>query len=146
MYFHCSMSQVPKNDVGKYDGRTCLAIVFSHVMREGLGIKGLWRIYAGLMEDLCRIYGGFMEDYGGFMETLWKIMSVSKRNVFFYFILRGVIWRAAPAKFKTGMCEMNKTFSDLKFVVCLGTLVQDGLTHMRGVTWRAVPAKFKTDV
>ena len=29
---------------------------------------------------------------------------------------------------------------------CLGTLVQDGLTHMRGVTWRAVPAKFKTDV
>ena len=28
---------------------------------------------------------------------------------------------------KTGMCEMN--FSDLKFVVCLGTLVQDGFAH-----------------
>ena len=109
-------------------------------------MEDLRRIYAGLMEDLCRIYGGFMEDYGGFMEGLWKIMSVSKRNVFFYFIMRGVIWRAAPAKFKTGMCEMNRTFSDLKFVVCLGTLVQDGLAHMRGVTWRAVPAKFKTDV
>ena len=33
----------------------------------------------------------------------------------------------------------------LKFVVCLGTLVQDGLAHMRGVTWIAVPAKFKTE-
>ena len=32
----------------------------------------------------------------------------------------------------------------LKFVVCLGTSVQDGLAHMRGVTWRAVPAKFNT--
>ena len=32
------------------------------------------------------------------------------------------------------------------FVVCLGTLVQDGSAHMRGVAWRAVPAKFKTDV
>ena len=32
------------------------------------------------------------------------------------------------------------------FVVCLWTLVQDGLAHIRGVTWRAVPAKFKTDV
>ena len=40
------------------------------------------------------------------------------------------------------MCEMN--IFGLKFVVCLGTLVQDGLAHMRGVTWRAVPAKFKT--
>ena len=30
-----------KNDVGKYDGRTCLAIIFSDVMREGFGIKGL---------------------------------------------------------------------------------------------------------
>ena len=57
--------------------------------------------------------------------------------------MRGVIWRAAPAKFKTGMCEM-KLFG-LKFVVCLGTLVQDGLAHMRGVIWRAVPAKFKTE-
>ena len=32
----------------------------------------------------------------------------------------------------------------LKFVVCLGTLVPDGLAHMRGVTWQAVPAKFNT--
>ena len=93
--------------------------------------------------------------------------------------MRGVTWRAAPAKFKTGMCEMKilgpevlqhwfrvgthawcnlfrvvpakfktgmcelKIFG-LKFVVCLGTLVQDGLAHMRGVIWRAAPAKFKT--
>ena len=39
------------------------------------------------------------------------------------------LFRVVPAKFKTGMCEMP--FSDLKFVVCLGTLVQDGLAHMR---------------
>ena len=52
------------------------------------------------------------------------------------------LFRVVPAKFKTGMCEM-KIFG-LKFVVCLGTLVQDGLAHMRGVTWRAVPAKFET--
>ena len=52
------------------------------------------------------------------------------------------LFRVVPAKFKTGMCEM-KIFG-LKFVVCLGTLVQDGLAHMRGVTWRAVPAKFNT--
>ena len=52
------------------------------------------------------------------------------------------LFRAVPAKFKTGMCEM-KIFG-LKFVLCLGTLVQDGLAHMRGVLWRAVPAKFKT--
>ena len=51
------------------------------------------------------------------------------------------LFRVVPAKFKTGMCEM-KIFG-LKFVVCLGTLVQDGLAHMRGVIWRAAPAKFK---
>ena len=52
--------------------------------------------------------------------------------------------RVVPAKFKTRMCEM-KIFG-LKFAVCLGTLVQDGLahTHMRGVISRAAPAKFKT--
>ena len=33
----------------------------------------------------------------------------------------------------------------LKFVVCLGTLVQDWLAHMRGVIWRADPAKFITE-
>ena len=38
--------------------------------------------------------------------------------------MRGVIWRAAPAKFKTGMREMKSW--GLKFVVCLVTLVQDG--------------------
>ena len=51
--------------------------------------------------------------------------------------------RVVQAKFETGMCEMN--IFGLKFVVCLGTLVQDGLAHMRGVIWRAVPAKFKTE-
>ena len=56
--------------------------------------------------------------------------------------MRGVIWRAVPAKFKTGMCEM-KIFG-LKFVVCFGTLVHDGLAHMRGVIWRAASAKFNT--
>jgi len=44
--------------------------------------------------------------------------------------------RVVEAKFETGMCEM-KIFG-LKFVVCLGTLVQDGLAHMRGVILRAV--------
>ena len=34
----------------------------------------------------------------------------------------------------------------LKFVVCLGALVQDGFAHMRGVTWRAASTKFKTGV
>ena len=29
-------------------------------------------------------------------------------------------------------------------MVCLGTLVQDGLAHMWGIIWRSVPAKFKT--
>ena len=52
------------------------------------------------------------------------------------------MFRVVQAKFETGMCEM-KIFG-LKFVVCLGTLVQDGLAPMGGVTWQAVPAKFKT--
>ena len=44
------------------------------------------------------------------------------------------------------MCE--KKIFGFEVVVCLGTLVQDGLAHMCGVTWAwgAVPAKFKTDV
>ena len=29
-------------------------------------------------------------------------------------------------------------------MVCLGTLVQDGLPHMWGIIWRSAPAKFKT--
>ena len=40
-------------------------------------MEDLWRIYGGFMEDLWWIYGGFMEDlwrmYGGFMEDLWRI-------------------------------------------------------------------------
>ena len=41
-------------------------------------------------------------------------------------------FRAGPAKFKTVMGEMN--MFGLKFVVCLGTLVQGGLAHLRRVT------------
>ena len=37
----------------------------------------LWMIHDRFMEDLCRICGGFMGDlwriYGGFMEDLWRI-------------------------------------------------------------------------
>ena len=56
--------------------------------------------------------------------------------------MRGVIWRAAPAKFKTGMCEMRILRSEVLRCV-FGTLFQDGLTQMRGVTWGAAQAKFK---
>ena len=31
-------------------------------------------------------------------------------------------------------------------MVCVGTLVQEGLTHMCGVTWRAGPEKLKTGI
>ena len=44
----------------------------------------------------------------------------------------GVIWRAAPAKFKRGMCEMKILGSEVLWCV-FGALVQDGLAHMRGV-------------
>ena len=37
--------------------------------------------------------------------------------------MRGVIWRAAPAKFKTGMCEMKILGSEVLWCV-LATLVQ----------------------
>ena len=56
--------------------------------------------------------------------------------------VRGVTWRAAPAKFKRGMCEMKILGSEVLWCI-FGTLVQDGLAQMRGVTCRAVPAKFK---
>ena len=46
--------------------------------------------------------------------------------------MRGVIWRAAPAKFKRGMCEMNILGSEVLWCVS-GTLVQGRLAHMRGV-------------
>ena len=56
--------------------------------------------------------------------------------------MRGVIWIAAPAKFKRAMYEMKILGSEVLRCV-FGTLVQDGLAHMRGVIWRAAPAKFK---
>ena len=46
--------------------------------------------------------------------------------------LAGVIWRAAPAKFKTGMCEMKILGSEVLWCV-FATLVQDGFAHMHGV-------------
>ena len=46
--------------------------------------------------------------------------------------MRGVTWRAAPAKFKRGMCEMKVLGSEVLWCV-FGTLVQDGLAHMHGV-------------
>ena len=57
--------------------------------------------------------------------------------------MRGVTWRAVPAKFKTGMCEIKILGSEVLWCI-FGTLVGSGLAHMRGVIWRAVPAKFKT--
>ena len=44
----------------------------------------------------------------------------------------GVVSRAAPAKLKRGMCEMNILGSEVLWCV-FGALVQDGLAHMRGV-------------
>ena len=58
-------------------------------------------------------------------------------------IIRGVTWRAVPAEFKTGMCEMKSW--GLRFCrVFLGTLVRDRFAEMHAVTWRAVPAEFNT--
>ena len=37
-------------------------------------------------------------------------------------------------------------FSDLNFVVNLGLLVQDGLSHISDKIWGVVPAKFKMDI
>jgi hypothetical protein len=56
--------------------------------------------------------------------------------------MRGVTWRAVPAKVKTGICEMKILGSDVLWRIFV-TLVQDGLAQMRGVTWRSVPAKVK---
>ena len=57
--------------------------------------------------------------------------------------VRAVTWRAVPAEFKTGMCEMKSR--GLRFCgVFLGTLVRDRCGEMRAVTWRAVLAEFKT--
>ena len=46
--------------------------------------------------------------------------------------MHGVIWKAAPAKFKRGMCEIKILGSEVLWCI-FGTLVQDGLEHMRGV-------------
>ena len=46
--------------------------------------------------------------------------------------MHGVIWKAAPAKFKRGICEMKILGSEVLWCI-FGTLVQDGLEHMRGV-------------
>ena len=56
--------------------------------------------------------------------------------------MRGVRWRAVPAKFKTVICEMKILGSEVLWCV-LGRLFHDGLAKMRGVTWRAAPEKFK---
>ena len=56
--------------------------------------------------------------------------------------MRAVIWRAVPAKFNTGMCEMKILGSEVLWCV-FATLVQDGLAHMRGV-FRVDQAKFET--
>jgi len=50
------------------------------------------------------------------------------------------LFRVVPAKFKTGMCEMNIFGSE---VCSVSWDVGSGLAHVRGVTWRAAPAKFK---
>ena len=56
--------------------------------------------------------------------------------------MRGVTWRAVPAKVKTGICEMKILGSEVLWSI-FEMLVQDGLAQMRGVTWRAVPAKVR---
>ena len=58
--------------------------------------------------------------------------------------MRGVTWRAVPAKFKTGMFEMNIIGSEVCGVSFWN--VGSGLAHMHGVIWKAAPAKFKRDV
>ena len=47
--------------------------------------------------------------------------------------MHGVIWRAAPAKFKTGMCEMKILGSE---VFSVSWVVGSGLAHMRGELFR----------
>ena len=58
--------------------------------------------------------------------------------------MRGVIWRAAPAKFKRGMCEMKILGSEVLWCV-FGTLVWDRFgTHAWCHLFRVVQAKFET--
>ena len=80
------------------------------------------------------IVDGFAEMSG----CVWFLQAWYSR-----LIIRGVTWRAVPAEFKTGMCEMKSW--GLRFCgVFLGTLVRDRCGEMRAVTWRAVLAEFKT--
>ena len=53
----------------------------------------------------------------------------------------GIIWRSAPAKFKTGMCEMKILGSEVLWCV-LGHWFKVG-THV-GYNMGFAPAKFKT--
>ena len=48
----------------------------------------------------------------------------------------GIIWRSAPAKFKTGMCEMK--ILGLRFCG-VSWDIGSRLAHMRGIVWRAAP-------
>ena len=103
----------------------------------------------------CRLYGEHWNSerciLGGWMRMglqnwvisrLWCILGCWYRMGWLTCVVQhGELFRQSS---KQGCVRWKK--SDLKFVVCRGTLVQDGLAHMRGVTWRAVPAKFKTDV
>ena len=58
--------------------------------------------------------------------------------------MRGVIWRAAPAKFKRGMCEMKILGSEVLGCV-FGTLVWEGFgTHAWCHLFRVVQAKLET--
>jgi hypothetical protein len=46
--------------------------------------------------------------------------------------MRDLKWRAVPAKFKTGMCEIKILGSEVLWCI-FGTLVQDESVHTRGV-------------
>ena len=68
----------------------------------------------------------------GFVVYLWNVGSGLAH-------MRGVIWRAAPAKFKRGMCEMKILGSEVLWCV-FGTMVQGW--HTCGVS--SVPGKLPT--
>ena len=68
-------------------------------------------------------------------EVLWSIFGTLVQDGLAQ--IRGVTWKAVPAKFNTGMCEMNIHGCEVYWCVFL-TLVQDGLAQIRGVTWRSV--------
>ena len=49
----------------------------------------------------------------------------------------GATWRAVPAEFETGMCEMKSW--GLTWFFLGGGQVQDRFAEMRGVAWKAFP-------